>query len=716
MTASSLNMKYLLSCFILCSFSGKLFSQELSQDTLLLGGNMSFEQLMNIDVVTASGRPEKATEAPSIIRVIVAEQIERLGVTSLIDVLKYLPGVEPNMTPDGVYSISMRGLRKDGVILLLIDGHSFNDLYNGRPILDMPVDFIEKIEVIEGPASAVYGTNAIAGVINIITKSDKKDVVIRGGTHGTYGANVNYVFTKDDFNMGTSLGYYSTDGPNQDLHADREDAKNWSLTAYDKIGRTKRPVEDVVLNTNMRYRSLKVNFTGLMRERGLWVGPNYVLTNESVYKKNQALLNVSNEFRLSDRLSITPCIYSSYVGVDALLQDAPDNYESAISNQVFENGKLIKEEYGGIKTGGQVIMNIRASAKLTLTSASMYELQKLFKYDLSRNYQITGDEYRGEFGNYDSVPFEQKGKQREVLAYYLSGNYKLKEIGVNAGVRLDSYSDFGHTVNPRIGITYPLTKEFNIKALYGSAFRAPVFRELYDNTSIGNEIGIKGNDELKPETIKTAELLVDFTQKEYLIRATGYYSLNNDAIGIYDPRGNGGIGKYENLGKITGYGYSLETVVTLNSKLEWFANFSQQFREFDWNTEIARRVDQVFYEKRDYCGRLLKNIPVIRINSGLTLTLGKLNVFVGANYGYRSENNHRFYLEHSREVEIPEYYQLNYYVSYTLTERLKVFASGNNIGDKYSDPDESTNINAFGKKGLIQPDDTHLVGLKLTLK
>jgi hypothetical protein len=155
---------------------------------------------------------------------------------------------------------------------------------------------------------------------------------------------------------------------------------------------------------------------------------------------------------------------------------------------------------------------------------------------------------------------------------------------------------------------------------------------------------------------------------------------------------------------------------SIRKNINWFANFTQIYREFEWNEDVARKTDLVFFSKRNDCDKFLKNIPTIRVNTGITVTLKKLEFFLGGNYGYQSENNHRYYLEASHFAKIPEYFQGNYNVSYWINPRFKVFVAGNNIGMKYSDPDESTGIDDYGKKGLLQPGVTHLVGIKYSFE
>jgi outer membrane receptor for ferrienterochelin and colicin len=105
----------------------------------------------------------------------------------------------------------------------------------------------------------------------------------------------------------------------------------------------------------------------------------------------------------------------------------------------------------------------------------------------------------------------------------------------------------------------------------------------------------------------------------------------------------------------------------------------------------------------------LKNIPTIRANAGFSFDVYKFSVFAGFNYGGKSLNNKRFYLEENHFANIPSYLQCNFNISYHINKKIKFQFSANNIGQKYSDPDESTNIDKFGQNGLLQPGETFLL-------
>lgn len=160
--------------------------------------SLSLEHLMNIDVATvnaASKFDQKTTEAPSYVTVITAEEIEKYGYRTLADVLESVPGFY--VTNDRNYSyVGVRGLGRQDYndrVLLLIDGHRLNDPVYGEALIGtefpLDIDLIQRVEIIRGPGSALYGTNAFLAVINVITRRGRDvkgaEVSAGGGSLGT---------------------------------------------------------------------------------------------------------------------------------------------------------------------------------------------------------------------------------------------------------------------------------------------------------------------------------------------------------------------------------------------------------------------------------------------------------------------------------------------------------------------------------------------------
>ena len=140
---------------------------------------LSLEDLLNVEVTTVSRKEERLSRTASAVYVITAEEIRRSGATSLPEVLRLAPGVHVKRLAAGQWAVSIRGFnsRFSDKLLVMIDGRSiYNSLFSGVywEHHDVPLPDIERIEVIRGPGAALWGSNAVSGVINVITKNARE--------------------------------------------------------------------------------------------------------------------------------------------------------------------------------------------------------------------------------------------------------------------------------------------------------------------------------------------------------------------------------------------------------------------------------------------------------------------------------------------------------------------------------------------------------------
>jgi iron complex outermembrane receptor protein len=161
----------------------------------------SLEDLMNIQVTSVSKRSQRLSSTAASVFVITAEDIRRSGITILPELLRLAPGVQVARLSSGSWAISIRGFNDEysNKLLVLIDGRSvYNQFYSGVfwDALNLPVDNIQRIEVIRGPGAAMWGTNAVNGVINIISKSAKETqgglIAVTAGSDGSSSASIRY--------------------------------------------------------------------------------------------------------------------------------------------------------------------------------------------------------------------------------------------------------------------------------------------------------------------------------------------------------------------------------------------------------------------------------------------------------------------------------------------------------------------------------------------
>jgi iron complex outermembrane receptor protein len=693
---------------VLCAFStltlplsaAEEVSQEPASSPAAQVDGLSLSDLLNLTVETASKQKQSLSDAPSIVSVMTKNDIDKMGVTSLIDVLKYVPGIEVSMGINGAWRVSIRGVRKDGNLLLLVNGIAVNDFYDGRAIFDLPTAFVERIEVIRGPGSPLFGTNAVAGIINIFTVKDRNYARVGVGTHATVQADAGYAAEGLGGKYSVAGGYTTTEGANVDPYSP-------SSSDIDEGGTTNRWVKDLYLTSNYEAGAFNTSFWALRRSQGPWVGPRYMVAKDTEQYTTTFNLNSSYKLTLSDNISIVPRVYAGYNIHDFRTEELPKGYVSR-SSPVFTDGAWTKEEYTGLTLGTETQINVKAGEHLNILGGVVYESLVLNDYDLKRNF-VAGEApyYRGAYGNWDGVELDQKGRKRVVAGVFNENTLSFEQFNISAGFRYDDYSDFGSSFNPRSGIIYKPLDYLSFKVLYGQAFRAPTFKELYDKTDTSAH-GILGNEDLKPEVSSSAEAGMELKFPSFIARGNVYENHTTNLLMSYDHQGSGGPGLYENTGKLKNRGFEIETNTILTKNVGLMANFSQFTMEFEWNPDKATVGDRQYIKTRG--DQYVTNAPARQVNLGLDVNFAKLRNFVGMNYGGPSEANRRHVLEGQRNTKIPPYYQGNFRIAYDIEPNLMVQLAGNNLGKKkYSDPDEGTDIFRMGDKGMVQPGPTYVL-------
>lgn len=462
--------------------------------------DLPFEQLVMLEVSSASRYTQKIGEAPAAAVVVHADEIRAYGYRTLADVLRSMPGLY--VTDDHSWSyIGVRGFSRPGDyntrVLLLVDGNRANDnIYNqayiGSEFL-VDIDMIDRVEFVPGPGASSYGDNAFFGVINVITKSASSlqgaTVSAEAGSHDSY---------KTGFRYGQKL--------------DNGAEVVAAVTHYDSQGRD-------------------------------WFFPEYGATAHSLdeerYSKFFAKLHYQEwtfEGGYMKRPRHNPAApYSSVFG-DERMETVDTHafanaaYNTALSETLQFSGSLY---YGAFDYDGIYpypgVLNIdrsrgrRAGAELRLLSTAL-DSHKL----------MGGIEYQKDLRqlqrNYDESPYLDyinSDQRPHKYGIFLQDEIVLRDdLMLNAGVRYDWYSQFGSTTNPRVALIYHPSPGNGLKLIYGSAYRAPNAYEMF----YGDEAGeYRPNPDLRPERIKTYEAVLEhsFASRWHGTMSLFHYDVEN---------------------------------------------------------------------------------------------------------------------------------------------------------------------------------------------
>jgi outer membrane receptor for ferrienterochelin and colicin len=506
------------------------------------------------DLITATKRVTPLRMAPAIATIITAEEIRNMGARNLLDVLKMVPGFGISISETGIHMIEVRGVRTttSEKILFMIDGHSMNRNIFGSALYNvagtLPVEAIKQVEIVRGPGSALYGNSAFVATINIITRDADEmnglEVKGGGGNFNTYKGNiVGGKVIGDKLSISGSVDYFNTHGDDPKINRDvlgtagRADLKFRQADAFMKIG-----------YGDFSFRGGYIN-----KRKDTFIGAGYALVKDSYDNLENYWAELAYAVRLTDSMS-------------ANLKVRYDNYSQNPFAKILPNG------FPGFPDGmiGRPLASDRNIGTELQFDWDVFKGNHLiagFSYDYIQQYDVK------QYANFDPLTFAplgsvqevanwNKNARRQIFATYLQDEWQvLERVHFTAGVRYDHYSDFGDTVNPRAGLVWNFFDNADLKLLYGQAFRAPNFVELYD---INNPVAV-GNPDLKPEKIRTYEAGLTYRVARWLvIDANYFYSEITDLITLdtsVSPARYANFGKADIQGVETGlrgaYGSSL---------------------------------------------------------------------------------------------------------------------------------------------------------------
>jgi iron complex outermembrane receptor protein len=515
-------------------------------------GDLSMEELLSLDVERvygASRYEQKVTRVPSAVTVVTAEEIRRSGYRNLVEVLRSVRGLY--VSDDRNYSyLGIRGfLRPNDYntrVLVLIDGHRINDnlFDSGTVAREGMVDIaaIDRVEVIRGPSSSIYGSSAFFGVINVITRRggqiDGLEASADAGTFDTYRSRVSagekhangleWLFSAANYDSAGDRRLYipefdqrisdnplaTNDGIAQGLDSER------SLNLFGKLS-----LGDFGLTAFYSDRDKRVptaSFGTAFND-----GRERTMDYRS-YLDFSFAHDFSADLNLQGRL-----FYDDYTYYGTYPFGTP-------GSEGLEDEAILRDGTVGRWIGTQWQMTMRLLERHTLIVGSEYR-NNIREYQFSysdiqpRVYDLQDDRSSKTFGVF---------AQDEVML--------TSSLVLAAGLRYDYYVDgFGGTTNPRLGLIYNSDDALTLKALYGEAFRAPNPYERFYN------VEQRVRPELRPETIRTYELVAERQfGSHYRLSASAYYYDIQDLISqVATPEG---APYFDNLQSAEALGLELE--------------------------------------------------------------------------------------------------------------------------------------------------------------
>ncbi|MFP5393241.1 MAG: TonB-dependent receptor plug domain-containing protein [Gammaproteobacteria bacterium] len=545
----------------------------------------------NSIVSIATGNRQSVRRAPAVASVITAQDIAAMGATDLDQVLETVAGIHVNRSPNQyspLYTVRGIGTAYQPQVLVLQNGVPMTTLYQsnkGNVWGGYPVEHIARIEVIRGPGSALYGSDAFAGVINIITFSaldaPGTRVGVRAGSFASRDAWLRHGGTHAGVEVAAYLRAGRTDGFRSIIEADAQ-------TRNDQLYGTTASLAPGPVNTGNRALDGHLDIShGAWRLRTGYKLRDDVGTGAGI---SAALDPVgrSRSARLTADLSWTASQLARDWQAGALLsflrytQSAPMDYQLFPPGLRFPTGPFPDGMTGGPDTWER---QTRLSAYLGYSGFAGHQLRAGLgqdHLDLYRTFETRNFDYAPN-GLPIPLPASYEASAthpflfptlRKLSYAYLQDEWNFApDWTMTAGLRHDQYSDFGGTTNPRLALVWDASFDLTAKLMFGRAFRAPAFIEAY---GVYNPVA-QGNPRLRPETNGTLEAALAWqASPDARLNLTLFrYAMSNIIRTVPNPVAGTGA-TYHNTGDQVGRGLELEGVWDAGRRLRLSGNYSYQ--------------------------------------------------------------------------------------------------------------------------------------------
>src|SRR3989339_1316782 len=559
------------------------------------------------EVAIATRHETKISKAPGIVTVITTEEIKNLGYRTFVEVLRTIPGFEILKSGDtGVVVPAVRGITSSNKVRLMLNGHFVNSPFTGSAFGrfdDFPVENIKKIEIIRGPGSAMYGENAFTAVINIITK-DAKDIdgvkVSSGyGSFDTYDENIIFGKTYGKVSVSGMVHYRQSDGFDGIVESDNQTRIDNSLSSFgfsrssQAPGRVEDGRQEFDLNLKTTYKDVYFEGWYSNRDRGPFIGPQYALNDESDVESNYVFGEVGYQKTFEERFTLKPRVYYDQFDNNTYIESFSEGVTLPLDTDGDGNYDKLNTYPDGFIGNGKVIQKI-VGTEIPFD----YELFDGNTITLGLEYRLINQTNVGFWNNFDLAtlsPLDSiqdvsdtnpwiKEATRRIWSVYLQDTWDITDtINLTLGARHDHYSDFGGATSPRSGLTWSFMKDASLKLLYGEAFRAPNFVEMFTT----NQPAIRGNEDLDPETIRTYEVGVRYRFNKYVTSGINYFFNDiKDLIVLSTVEYAQDTSRYENFGDAHVHGVEMETKLDIAKDNYIFMNYTFQNPDDDDGNDL----------------------------------------------------------------------------------------------------------------------------------
>jgi len=566
----------------------------------------SLEQLGNIQVYSASMHLQPSGDAPSSVTVITAAEIEEHGYRTLAEILRTVRSFY--VTYDRNYdSIGVRGFARPGDyntrVLVLVDGHRVNDnIYDTAPIgTEFPIDIemIERIEIIRGPVSSLYGSNALFAVINVVTRQAQAisglELSAETASFNTYKGRISYGRSFGQFQCVISGSFYGSRGPNQLFYQEFDSPEtNNGVASHadnDQLGTALAMVS---------FKDFSLQAAYGVREKGIPTGAFGTIFNNSGTRTTDShgYLDARYEHTFAGNWALLARLfYDRYAYEGTYINPSSFSPSGMNPNLDYADGKWWGTQIQAVKT---VLNGNRITAGVEFR-----------------------DNIRQDQSNFDVAPYslDLNDKRTSLVGgIYLQDEVPItKSLALNAGIRFDHYSGVAESTDPRVALVYRPKSKTNLKFIYGKAFRIPNVYERYYSA-----VPDLPNPALQPEKLNSTEAVWEQGLSERLWISTSVFHITADDL-ISQMILDDGSFIFRNVQNVASDGIELELRSRLPHGLEGVVSYSfQESKDRDIKQLLNNSPRHL--GKADLVQPMLRRKLIARLNaqyrSGMTTFAG----------------------------------------------------------------------------------------------
>lgn len=659
------------------------FSQEIQVDSLK-------RTQLNEVVITATRTERVLSSLPLPTSIITSETISKSGVTRLNEILFEQTGLLAIPDFGGVEGIQVQGLDA-AYTLILIDGVPLVGRSAGTLDLSrISVGNVDRIEIVKGASSSLYGSEALAGVINIITKKPKKDVLsgnvsYRYASFETNDANANFIWKKKKLSGSVFANFFATNGYDLNESTSEKTVEPFhNLTFQPKLYYNFS--EDLKLIIGTRFYNQKQDYKATISDEK-YEGKSTINEWNSQLKLTQKWNNkVDSEYE----------VYTTNYKTDEFLKDT--------NNQIFEDAFY-----------NQWLFRPEIRTTLSLNKSKLTGGIGFNKEILDRTYFSSNVSFNSQY-------------------VFLQYDFNLNEKwNILTGFRYDNHNQYQSQLSPKVAVNYKVSSHLSLKSSIGYGFKAPDFRQLYfdfTNSAVGyavfgynvaeerlNELdnqgqilfrtnGIDFNSALKPESSININLGSYYEKGSFKWETNVFYNTISNLIDtrVIAQKTNGqNVFSYFNIDEIFTYGVENNFHYNISNNLKFSLGYQYLIAK-DKSVIKAIENDEVFardqntlasfqLKKNDYFGLLNRskhtaNFKVLYTFSTIKTAIN-LRVFYRSKYGIVDSNNNQILDKYDDFVA--DYFLTNLSITKEILDKISFQIGANNLFD-FTNPNEISNL------------------------